>query len=457
MTHRPPRPSLLVGLMLAMAGFLIATGLAGQSRLAAQGPPAGQHWVGTWATALMARVPAGVRPAPGQLAQPSDVSTDAPVTQPLQSSALQFKNQTLRQIVRISLGAEHMRVVFSNRYGTAPLAIGAAHVALRDKDAAIVPGSGRPLTFAGRSSASIAGGATLVSDPVALTVPALADLAIDLYLPGDTAASTSPVTLHPAAWQTNYVSRAGNHSGAMDFPVQAKTTFNRGGLPSSSWFFLARVEVLAPLQAGAIVVLGDSITDGTASGLDTNSRWPDHLARRLARQQIPLAVLNLGIGGNRVLDEGQGPSALARVDRDVLAQPGITHLVFLEGVNDIGGAGEKPTPSATDIIAGHRQVIEMGRARGLTVLGGTLTPFEGAAYYSAAAESKRQAVNEWIRTGKMYDGVIDFDAALRDPSRPTRILPQYDPGDHLHPNPVGYRAMADGIGLPIFTMPRAGN
>lgn len=296
----------------------------------------------------------------------------------------------------------------------------------------------------------------LVSDPVTLTVPALADLAIDLYLPGDTASSTSPVTLHPAAWQTNYVSRGGNHAGATDFPVQATTTFTRGGLPSSSWFYLARVEVLAPAHAGAIAVLGDSITDGTASGLDTNNRWPDHLARRLARQQIPLAVLNLGIGGNRVLDEGQGPSALARFDRDVLAQPGITHLVFLEGINDIGGAGEKPTPSAADVIAGHRQVIEMARARGLMVFGGTLTPFEGAAYYSATAEAKRQAVNEWIRTSKMYDAVIDFDAALRDPSRSTRILPQYDPGDHLHPNPVGYRAMADGIGLPIFSMTRAG-
>lgn len=448
---RSPLPR-FVAAVVAVVGLSIATDLARDSRTLAQGPPAGPHWVGTWATALMARVPAGERPAPGQLAQPSGVPTDAPVTQPLPSSALQFKNQTLRQIVRVSLGGEQLRVVFSNRYGTTPLEVGAAHVALRDKDAAIVSSSGRVVTFAGKPTARIAGGATLVSDPVALTVPALADLAIDLYLPGDTAASSSPVTLHPAAWQTNYVSRTGNHAGAADFPVQATTTFDRNGLPSSSWFFLARVEVLAPAQAGAIAVLGDSITDGTASGLDTNSRWPDHLARRLSRQQIPLAVLNLGIGGNRVLDEGVGPSALSRLDRDVLAQPGLTHLIFLEGINDIGGAGEKPSPSAADIIAGHRQVIEMARARGLRVLGGTLTPFEGAAYYSAAAEAKRQAVNEFIRTSKMYDAVLDFDFALRDPSRPTRILPQYDPGDHLHPNPVGYRAMADGIGLPVFAV-----
>ena len=327
---------------------LTAAGPIGEARLRAQGIPAGQHWVGTWGTALMARVPAGERPAPGHLAQPSDVPTNAAVTQPLQSSALQFSNQTLRQVVHVSLGGEQVRVVFSNRYGTTPLAIGAAHVALRDKDSSIVAGSGRPLTFAGSPTASISGGAMLVSDPVKLTVPALADLVVDLYLSGDTAASKSPATIHPAAWQTNYLSETGNHAGAVTFPVQATTAFNRGGMPSSTWFFLARVEVLAPTGAGAVVAFGDSITDGTASGLDTNNRWPDHLARRLAREKIPMAVINAGIGGNRVLDEGAGPSALARIDRDVLAQPGITHVIFLEGINDIGGAREKPTPSAAE-------------------------------------------------------------------------------------------------------------
>ncbi|MGE3178781.1 MAG: SGNH/GDSL hydrolase family protein, partial [Vicinamibacterales bacterium] len=380
----------------------------------------------------------------------------APVTQPLQSSALQFTNQTLRQIVRVSLGGEQIRVVFSNRYGTEPLAVGAAHVALRDKDAAIVAGSGRPLTFGGSPSATIAGGAMLVSDPVRLTVPHLADLAIDLYLPGDTASSKSPVTLHPAAWQTNYVSQAGNHAGAATFPVQANTTFNRGGLPSSSWFYLARVEVLAPSASGAVVAFGDSITDGTASGLDTNNRWPDHLARRLVKERIPMAVLNVGIGGNRVLSEGAGPSALSRIDRDVLAQPGATHVIFLEGINDIGGAREKPSPSAADVIAGHRQVIEQARGRGLTVIGGTLTPFEGANYYVAAGEAKRKALNDWIRTGKAYDGVVDFDAAIRDPQRPTRTLPQYDPGDHLHANGDGYRVMAEAIDLNLLRTKAAG-
>lgn len=435
---------------------LTAAGPIGEARLRAQGIPAGQHWVGTWGTALMARVPAGERPAPGHLAQPSDVPTNAAVTQPLQSSALQFSNQTLRQVVHVSLGGEQVRVVFSNRYGTTPLAIGAAHVALRDKDSSIVAGSGRPLTFAGSPTASISGGAMLVSDPVKLTVPALADLVVDLYLSGDTAASKSPATIHPAAWQTNYLSETGNHAGAVTFPVQATTAFNRGGMPSSTWFFLARVEVLAPTGAGAVVAFGDSITDGTASGLDTNNRWPDHLARRLAREKIPMAVINAGIGGNRVLDEGAGPSALARIDRDVLAQPGITHVIFLEGINDIGGAREKPTPSAADIIAGHRQVIELAHARGLKVIGATLTPFEGANYYTAEGEAKRQALNEWIRTSRMYDGVIDFDAAIRDPSRPARTLPRYDPGDHLHATGDGYRAMAEAIDLGLFRAKAAG-
>lgn len=429
---------------------LVVAGLVSQVRPVAQSLPAGQHWVGTWGTALMARVPAGERPAPGHLAQPSDVPTDAAVTQPLQSSALQFSNQTLRQVVHVSLGGEQVRVVFSNRYGTAPLAIGAAHVALRDKDASIVAGSGRPLTFAGSPTASISGGAMLVSDPVKLSVPALADLVVDLYLPGDSAASKSPVTLHPAAWQTNYLSRTGNHAGSVTFPVQATTAFNRGGLPSSSWFYLARVEVMAPAGTGAVVAFGDSITDGTASGLDTNNRWPDHLARRLAREKIPMAVINAGIGGNRVLDEGAGPSALSRIDRDVLAQPGITHVVFLEGINDIGGAREKPTPSAADIIAGHKQVIELAHARGLKIIGATLTPYEGANYYTAEGEAKRQALNEWIRTSKAYDGVIDFDAAIRDPGRPARTLPKYDPGDHLHANGDGYRVMAEAIDLGLF-------
>jgi lysophospholipase L1-like esterase len=368
----------------------------------------------------------------------------------LAQSPLNFNNQTLRQIVHVSLGGTRVRVVLTNSFGTAPLAIGAAHVALRDKDAAIVPQSDRPLTFSGSPTTTIPAGAMIVSDPVTLSVPALADLAIDIYLPEDTATSNSPVTMHAAAWQTNYVSPPGNFAGVASLPVQATTGFLRGGLPSSTWFFLARVEVMAPESVGAIVTLGDSITDGTQSGNDGNNRWPDHLARRLAQQNMMMGILNVGIGGNRLLTDGAGINALARIERDVLAQTGVTHVIVLEGINDIGQARANPSPSAADVIAAHRQLIERMHARGLKIYGATLTPFEGAAYWTPEGEAKRQALNTWIRTSGMYDAVIDFDAAVRDPTRPTKGLPQYDPGDHLHMNPAGYQAMANAIDLALF-------
>jgi lysophospholipase L1-like esterase len=208
---------------------------------------------------------------------------------------------------------------------------------------------------------------------------------------------------------------------------------------------------MASDRAGAIVALGDSITDGTQSGNDTNNRWPDHLARRLAQRNIRMGVLNVGIGGNRVLADGAGANALARIDRDVLSQPGATHVIVLEGINDIGQARDKPSPTSAEIIAGHRQLIEFAHARGLKIYGATLTPFEGANYRTPQGEAKRQAVNQWIRTSGMYDAVIDFDAAIRDPDRPTKQLPQYDPGDHLHANADGYRAMANAIDLALFS------
>jgi lysophospholipase L1-like esterase len=376
----------------------------------------------------------------------------------LAQSPLTFNNQTLRQIVHVSIGGERVRAVFSNTFGTAPLGIGAAHIGLRDKDASIVGQSDRVLTFSGSPKATIPAGAMLVSDPVNLTVPALADLAIDLYLPDDVAATNSPVTMHAAAWQTNYVSPPGNFAGVAVLPVQATTGFLRvGGVPSSTWFFLARVEVMAAEQTGAIVTLGDSITDGTQSGNDTNNRWPDHLARRFAQQNIKMGILNVGIGGNRVLTDGAGLNALARLERDVLAQTGVTHVIVLEGINDIGQARQNPYPSAADIIAGHRQIIERAHARGLKIYGATLTPFEGANYWTPEGEAKRQALNQWIRTSKMYDAVIDFEAAVRDPNQPTKLLPQYDPGDHLHTNAGGYQAMANAIDLALFqpTQPTA--
>jgi lysophospholipase L1-like esterase len=437
---------------------LLAIGLvAAAPLLQAQGGRA-EHWVGTWATAVVVRpqaaspaaaaapvpegsacAPAAFGPAPGRGAAGGNAGPGrAGFTPPV---PLNFKNQTLRQIVHVSLGGDRLRVVLSNAFGTVPLQIGAAYVALRDKDSGINTKSGHALTFDGKPSTFVAAGAVAMSDPVAMTVAPAADLAIDLYLPGDTAASTSPLTTHQGALQTNYVSVEGNHAGESDLP---------GATTTPQWFFLARVEVAASEQAGAVVAFGDSITDGTRSTANTNNRWPDEFARRLAAQKMALGVLNQGIAGNRVLCDGAGVSALARFDRDVLAQTGAKYVVVLESINDIGIGRSSAVPSADDLIAGHKQLIERAHAHGLKIYGATLTPFDGAAYFTAEGEAKRQAVNQFIRTGKAYDGVIDFDAAVRDPAAPSKIQQKYNPGDNLHMNDAGYQAMAAAIDLGLF-------
>ena len=435
---------------LVFAGVALSLGVFGaHSGVHAQAGRNGEHWVGTWATAVVARPQAPLTPptpVPGLPCQPA-VFGPGPGRQgggppPTPPVPLNFANQTLRQIVHVSIGGERVRVVLSNAFGTVPLVVGAAHVALRVKDAAIDPKSDRPLTFGGSPSATIAAGAVVVSDPVSLAVPAFADLAVDVFLPGDTAASPSPLTTHAGAQQTNYISTDGNHAGAADLPVMTTT---------QAWFFLARVEVSAPGQVGAIVAFGDSITDGTRSTPNTNSRWPDQLARRVAAANAKIGVLNQGIAGNRVLCDGAGVSALARFDRDVLVQPGVTHVVVLESINDIGIGRSSPSPSAADLIAAHLQLIERAHTHGLKIYGATLTPFEGAAYATPEGEAKRQAVNDWIRTSKAYDGVIDFDAAVRDPAAPAKIQQRFNPGDNLHMNDAGYQAMADAINLGLFT------
>ena len=335
-----------------------------------------------------------------------------------------------------------MRIVLSNAFGTAPIEIGAGNIALRDKDSSLVTSSVKPLTVAGASTFTVLAGATLVTDPIDLAVPPVSDLVIDLYVPNDLGISPSPVTTHNGGSQTNFVSETGNHSGVTNLPVNAR---------SGAWFMIARVEVMAPAGTAAVVTFGDSITDGARSTADTNNRWPDQLARRLAtRKGSGVAVLNAGISGNRVLGDGAGVSALARFDRDVLMQTGVTHVVVMEGINDIGIARSNPTPSADDLIAGHKQLIDRAHARGLKIYGATLTPYEGAAYYSPEGEAKRQALNNWIRTSKAYDGVIDFDMITRDPAAPTKFLPAYDSGDHLHPGDAGYKAMGDAVDLALF-------
>src|SRR5262245_29379125 len=434
------------------------------------------HWVATWATALVARAqgPAGpgggrgqgpvAQPAPvAPAAQPAPVAPAAPSAAPVPPSGppvatasapappaggrgipppVTFSNQTIRQVVRVSAGGDQLRVVLSNAFGTAPVEIGAAHLALRDHDAIVKASSVKPLTFAGRAAGTILPGATMVSDAVDLTVPAVSDLVVDLFLPGELGTGPSPVTTHNGASQTNYVSGTGNHSGEPAMAVERT---------AGAWFLLARVEVAASSGSGAVVTFGDSITDGARSTADMNSRWPDYLARRLAAKKgKTVGVLNAGISGNRVLGDGAGVSALARFDRDVLMQTGVTHVIIMEGINDIGIARSNPTPTADDLIAGHKQLIARAHARGLKVYGATLTPFEGAAYFTAEGETKRQALNQWIRTSGAYDGVIDFDQVTRDPAAPTKFLPAYDSGDHLHPGDAGYKAMGEAVDLKLF-------
>ena len=415
---------------------------------------ANDHWVGTWATAVVVRpqgptgppaavpvtssgAPNACGPAAAFGPPPGGGRGPAPTPPP----PLNFRNQTLRDIVHVSLGGDRVRVLLSNVFGTMPLEIGAAHVALREKDAAIKAGTDRPLMFGGSATTMIAAGAVALSDPVSLNVPTGADLAVDIYIPGDTGAVPSPLTVHQGANQTNYISADGNHAGEANF-ADAKTT--------NQWYFLARVVVAAPENAAAVVTFGDSITDGTRSTLNTNNRWPDELARRLAAAKMPLGVLNEGIAGNRVLCDGAGVSALARFDRDVLVQPGVKYVIVLESINDIGIGRSSAVPSANDLIAAHKQLIERAHAKGLKIFGATLTPFDGAAYFTQEGEAKRQAVNAFIRTGKAYDGVVDFDAAVRDPMAPTKIQMKYNPGDNLHMNDEGYRAMAAAIDLNLF-------
>jgi lysophospholipase L1-like esterase len=364
-----------------------------------------------------------------------------------------FHDQTLRQVVRISGGGRQVRIRLTNEYGTAPLAIGAAHLAIAGAGGAIQPGSDHVLTFGGRPSAVIPAGAPLVSDPVEMPVPPLSKLAISLYLPGE----VSACTCHGTSVETGYAA-PGDVSAAPVLPAGATA------LPVRA--LIAAVEVVSDAPK-AIVTFGDSITDGVGSTLDADRRWPDQLAERLLqRGGRAVYVSNQGISGNRVLNDGFGVAALARFDRDVLATPGLAYVVVFEGINDIGISFMPRTEgapladfmktfagapvAADDIIAGYRQMIARAHAHGVKIYGATVTPYEGAATFTPAGEQARQAVNAWIRTGGGFDGVLDFDAVWRDPARPSQIRDGYHMGDHLHGSDAGYKALADSIDLSLF-------
>jgi lysophospholipase L1-like esterase len=413
--------ALLVGVLSAAVGCVNTSNLPRPVvQRAHRVTPAGA-WVAGWSASAQAAVP-GSRAASG------------------------LARQTVRDIVFTSAGGTAVRLVVSNAFGTRMLRVGAATVAVAGKGASVAPGTMRQVRFGGSPSVDIPPGGQALSDPVAIRVPALHDLAVSLYLP----ARSGPATVHRDAQQVSWLSKRGNHAadpGGGSFTAR-----------TLSWYYLAGVLVWSPRAAGTVVVLGDSITDGMHSAIGANARWPDDLARRLAA--VPgrtLAVADAGISGNRVLTDARccGVSGEARFTRDALGQPGVKDIIVLEGINDFGDSARRPSAgidpvaavTAAAVIAGYRRLIALAHSRGLRIFGATLLPFQGAGYYRAAGEAKREAVNAWIRDSGAFDGVIDFDKVMRDPADRLRLNPAYDSGDHLHPNDAGYRAMADAVSL----------
>ena len=389
-------------------------------------PAATASWLGSWASSQ-------------QIPEPSNA---------LPVDALQ--DATLRQIVHLSVGGKELRVRLSNAFGTAPLTILAAHVArpVSRENGSIDATTDRALTFDGSASVTIPAGADSVSDSIRFDAPAFSDLAITLFLEVPPQRQTS----HPGSRETSFLVH-GNH--VADPSLTGATTVEH-------WYFISGVDVRVPGGGAAIVALGDSITDGHAVPTNSNTRWTDVFARRLAASPATrgLSVLNVGTGGNRLLLDGLGPNALARFDRDVLAQTGVRYLIVLEGINDLGTSvrlapisAARHTELVHQMIGAYEQIVLRAHAHGIFVIGGTITPDGGSAYYhpSAASEADRQAVNAWIRQPGHFDAVVDFDRVVRDPQHPDRLLPADDSGDHLHPKPAGYSRMAQAIPLRLFT------
>ena len=375
-------------------------------------------WIGSW----------GASPA---------MPMPAPANNPARGTA-SFNNQTVTQVVRLSAGGPRLRIRLSNEYGPKPLQVGAVRVALVTADGGAVAGSERTVRFSGAASSVIPQGAPMLSDPVAIPTKPLARLRISLYLPADTNGCTCHMTGQELI------------SIAPGDATQAPPPPAKGAGDYRAFLTEVDVESTAPVRP-VIATFGDSITDGYRSTDGANSRWPDRLAERLEAAKKPFAVVNTAISGNRVLSEQLpifGQSALSRFDRDVLTVPGVTHVTVLEGVNDLGMT--KPTPAAADLIAGYRQLIARAHAHGLKIIGATVLPYGGAAYFTPAGEEERQKVNSWMRTSHEFDGVIDFDAAIRDPANPTKMRADLQSGDWLHPNDAGYKVMGEAVDLKLF-------
>lgn len=369
---------------------------------------AGHKWTGTWATAPSGKVDNNCRDC------------------------------TIRNVVHTSVGGARVRVHLANTFGTAPLVVAHTTAALPavPSTAQVAPGTLREVTFGGKRQVTIPAGDSVVSDPVDLDVPADHDILVTTFTPG----YSTPMTFHPSAQQNSFFTAGPDAADATSAAALPRQT--------QAWHFLTEIDVSGSPAAGAVVAFGDSITDGYRSQMDVDHRWPNFLSGRLLRQPPGrrLGVLNGGIGGNRVLldgGDGFGPSALSRFQRDVLDRTGVRSVIILEGINDIQQTPHQLDPA--QITAGLQQLVDRAHARGLRVIGGTLTPFEGWFTYDAQEEAARQGVNDWIRTSGAFDGIADFDAAVRDPADPHRMLPVYDCGDHLHPNDLGYATMADAV------------
>ncbi|MEV6609546.1 SGNH/GDSL hydrolase family protein [Kutzneria sp. NPDC051319] len=395
-------------LLAAVCAAMIAAG--GQPALAlGRGAPAADvaasSWIGTWS----------VSP---------------------QSGGGSFNRQTLRQIVHTSIGGTSARVEVSNVFGSQPLAIADVHVARRSSGSTTTSGTDHTVTFGGQTSTTIPAGGTAVSDAIAFAVPALSDVAVSIYLPQSTGAST----FHQQGTATNYVA-SGDVSGNAGLS---------GAQTTGSYFFLTNLDVQNTAAVGAVATLGASITDGVASATNSNRRWPDDLAVRLANSGRGVGVLNQGISGNRLLVDGAGPSALNRFDRDVLAQPGVRWVISSDDpINDLGSTS--PPPTANQLITGLQQLISRAHQKGLKFLCSTLTPYQGASYWTQQGETARESLNAFVRgSGSDCDGVVDQDKATHDPANSTRYLPAYDSGDHLHPNEAGLQAIANAVDLNLF-------
>jgi lysophospholipase L1-like esterase len=428
-TAKPARTAWLVRFGLVGAAVLVvAASLAARTdprQAAVASTGAGGHgghgWVAAWSASPQVA-------APGTLAEAG------------------FDDQTVRNVVFTSVGGDAVRLELTNLFGTWPLEVGHVTVAVAGRGAAVLPGTIHQVTFGGSTWSQIPPGGEILSDPVTMPVPSLRDLAVSVYLPG----LTGPATFHSDAQQLNWVSGPGDHAADQGARAFTHRTW--------SWYYLSALILRSPHAKGTVVAFGDSITDGLASAVGANARWPNDLARRLdALDPGTLSVSDAGIGGNRVLNDSLccGVSAEARFRRDVLDQPGVRDVIVLEGVNDLGFSQMRPSPevdpvtdvSAAQLTAGYRKLIAQAHARGLKIFGATILPFAGSGYYTQEGEVKREVVNTWIRDSGAFDGVIDFDAVMRDPASPLRLNPAYDSGDHLHPDDAGYQAMADAINL----------